>query len=189
MGVVRCTCKVSSDRPAITTSPWLFPRRLRGHAAHPRAQSGHLALCGDDGGEHGQASLALRSGGAQLLFRVPCPRSDRRFRPAWTSPSRVFLARSRRGAPTGRSTSRPTLREIAEPDGTRYAVLDLNVEVPVTPLPDPSRCSAFWLGLGSQDAGHGDSAGPWGNRLLPRSSWIPAASTGDKPTPGATSID
>jgi putative transposase len=30
----------------------------------------------------------------------------------------------------------PTLREITEADGTRYAVLDLIIEVPVTPLPD-----------------------------------------------------
>jgi putative transposase len=30
-----------------------------------------------------------------------------------------------------------TLREIALPDGTRYAVLDFMVEVPVAPLPDP----------------------------------------------------
>jgi putative transposase len=30
----------------------------------------------------------------------------------------------------------PTLREIAEPDGTRYAILDLIIEVPVTELPE-----------------------------------------------------
>jgi putative transposase len=33
----------------------------------------------------------------------------------------------------------PTLREMTEPDGTRYAVLDLMLEVPVTPLPDPQQ--------------------------------------------------
>jgi hypothetical protein len=30
----------------------------------------------------------------------------------------------------------PTLREVAEADGTRYAVLDLTIEVHVAPLPD-----------------------------------------------------
>ena len=61
----------------------------------------------------------------------------------------------------------PTLREIAEPDGTRYAVLDLIVEVPVTPVPDLKGVRrVLRLGLGSQDAGHGDGAGPCGQPAL-----------------------
>jgi transposase len=35
----------------------------------------------------------------------------------------------------------PTLREVNEPDGTRYAVLDLIIEVPATPLTDPQQVS------------------------------------------------
>ena len=55
----------------------------------------------------------------------------------------------------------PTLREIAEPDGTRYAVLDFIIEVPVTPLPEPTAGAAgARMGLGREDAGDGDGAGP-----------------------------
>lgn len=69
-----------------------------------------------------------------MAFR--CPEESGAWPARWTEPQ-VHLSlpapvvqRLRQG-----SDLAPTLREIAEPDGTRYAVLDFIIEVPVPDLP------------------------------------------------------
>src|SRR5258708_6389896 len=62
----------------------------------------------------------------------------------------------------------PTLREIALPDGTRYAVLDFMVEVPVAPLPDPKQLRRVlgWA-WGARTLVTATIPAPGGNRLPP----------------------
>ena len=100
-----------------------FPETYEDMQAVPVLKVGILPYAADDGGEHGQAlSVAHRSGGALLLFRVSCPRSDRRSgKPqldrAADAPS---LARSSRGAPPGRRKPRTN---VARGRRTRWHAL------------------------------------------------------------------
>ncbi len=115
-----------------------FPDTYEEMQAIPVLKVGILPYAADDGGEHGQAHrlrLDLEGSCCTFAFRAPDQTGD--FRPSWTEPQTHLplpdpvVERLQAGERLA-----PTLREVAEPDGTRYAVLDLIVEVPVTPLPD-----------------------------------------------------
>ena len=115
-----------------------FPETYEDMQAVPVLKVGILPYAADDGGEHGQAyrlRVDLEGRSCSFAFRAPDQTGD--FRPGWTEPQTYLLLpvplveRLQAGACLA-----PTLREIAEADGTRYAVLDLTVEIPVAPLPD-----------------------------------------------------
>jgi putative transposase len=115
-----------------------FPETYEDMQPIPVLKVGILPYAADDGGEHGQAHrlrLDLQGRCCTFAFRAPDQSGD--FRPGWTEPQALLPLPDQavEHLQTGACLA-PTLREIAEPDGKRYAVLDLIVEVPVTPLPD-----------------------------------------------------
>ena len=109
--------------------------------AVPLLKVGILPYAADDGGEHGQAyrfRIDVQGRCCYLAFRFPDELGV--WAPAWTEPQLHLplpdpvVQRLQAGERLA-----PTLREIAEPDGTRYTVLDFIIEVPVTALPDPQQ--------------------------------------------------
>jgi transposase len=115
-----------------------FPQTYEDMQAVPLLKVGILPYAADDGGEHGQAyrfRIDLEGRCCYLAFRFPDEHGV--WKASWTEPQLHLplpdpvVERLQAG-----ESHAPTLREIAEPDGTRYAVLDLIIEVPVTPLPD-----------------------------------------------------
>ena len=115
-----------------------FPDTYEDMQAIPVLKGGILPYAGDDGGALGQAyrfRIDLEGCCCYLAFRFPNERGV--WAKAWTEPLTCLplpdpvVERLQAGEGLA-----PTLREIAEPDGTRYAVLDLIIEVPVTPLPE-----------------------------------------------------
>ena len=139
MGAVRCELQSLIEQACnYYLTHGCFPDTYEDMQPIPVLKVGILPYAGDDGGEHGQAyrlRLDLEGRCCYFAFRAPDQSGD------WVPPG----PSRRRALPlpdpvverlqAGESLA-PTLREIAEPDGTRYAVLDLIVEVPVTPLPD-----------------------------------------------------
>ncbi len=118
-----------------------FPSYYEEMQAVPILKAGILPYAGDDGGEHGQAyrfRVDLEGRCCYLAFRFP--NSQGGWTKAWTEPQIQFPLPDPvvERLQTGESLA-PTLREIADPDGTRHAILDLSIEVPVTPLPDPQQ--------------------------------------------------
>jgi len=118
-----------------------FPDTYEEMQAIPVQKRGILPYAGDDGGSSGQAyrlRIDLEGRCCYLAFRFPDEQGI--WAKAWTEPQMRLplpdpvVERLQTGAVLA-----PTLREIAEPDGTRYAVLDFIVEVPVAPLPDPKQ--------------------------------------------------
>ena len=116
-----------------------FPDTYEEMQAVPVLKVGILPYAGDDGGEHGQAHrlrIDVEAGCFYFAYRFPDSRGS--WSRAWTEPQMRLplpdpvIAHLRAGAVLA-----PTLREVAEPDGTRYAVLDFIIEVPVAPLADP----------------------------------------------------
>ncbi len=120
-----------------------FPASYEEMQNVPVMQAAQLPYAGDDGGSMGQAyrmavdlkqkqiALALRTPDAQgnwsrdwrdHLIRLPIPDA--------------VLDKIKQG-----NMQAPVLREIKEPDGTRYAVLDVIVEVPITDVPEPKDMS------------------------------------------------
>src|SRR5262249_8671061 len=110
-----------------------FPDTYEGMQAVPVVKAGILPYAGDDGPVMGQTyrmSYDLDQHRLTLALRT------RTVQWAWTRTSRVRSAqialpslvveRAKAGKPLA-----PSLREIVEADGTRYAVLDFIVEVPV----------------------------------------------------------
>src|SRR5216683_4554700 len=118
-----------------------FPSYYEDMQPVPVLKAGILPYAGDDGGEHGQAyrfRIDLEGRCCYLAFRFPD--SHGVWAKAWTEPQmRLPLPGPVVEYLKAGESLAPTLREIAEPDGTRYAVLDLIIEVPVTPLPDPQQ--------------------------------------------------
>lgn len=100
----------------------------------PVMQVAQLPYAGDDGGAMGQAyRMAVNLKQKELMLSLRTPDAQGRWRRDWREhmlhlsiPDEV-LDKIKDG-----SMQAPVLREIQEPDGTRYAVLDLIVEVPVT---------------------------------------------------------
>jgi len=118
-----------------------FPDTYEEMQTIPVQKCGILPYAGDDGGEKGQAyrlHIDLEGRCCYLAFRFPDEQGV--WAKAWTEPQIQLplpdpvVERLQAG-----ESLAPTLREIVEPDGTRYAVLDLIIEVPVTPLPDPQQ--------------------------------------------------
>jgi transposase len=115
-----------------------FPQTYEDMQAIPLLKVGILPYAADDGGAHGQAyrfRIDVQGRCCYLAFRFPDEHGV--WADSWTEPQLhlrlpdLLVERLQAG-----ESLAPTLREIAEPDGTRYAVLDLIIEAPVTPLPD-----------------------------------------------------
>jgi putative transposase len=118
-----------------------FPDTYEEMQAIPVQKRGILPYAGDDGGSSGQTyrlRIDLEGRCCYLAFRFPDEQGI--WAKEWTEPQMRLplpdpvVEHLQTGAVLA-----PTLREIAEPDGTRYAVLDFIVEVPVAPLPDPKQ--------------------------------------------------
>ena len=114
-----------------------FPATYEEMQAVPVLTVGILPYAGDDGGQVGQAyRLRIDPEGGDCFFAFRAPDQTGQWSPTWTEPQLRLplpapaVAHLEQGAVLA-----PTLREIAEPDGTRYAVLDFIVEVPATPPP------------------------------------------------------
>jgi putative transposase len=118
-----------------------FPDAYEEMQPIPVQKRGILPYAADDGGEHGQAyrfRLDLEGHCCSFAFRAPDQTGH--WSPSWTEPQTHLplpdpvVERLQAG-----ESLAPTLREISEADGTRCAVLDLIIEVPVTPMPAPQQ--------------------------------------------------
>jgi putative transposase len=118
-----------------------FPDTYEDMQAIPVQKRGILPYAGDDGGERGQAyRLRIDLEGRCCYFAFRAPDQAGRWRSRWTEPQlRLPLPPPVVERLQAGEDLAPTLREQALPDGTRYAVLDFIVEVPVAPLPDPKQ--------------------------------------------------
>ncbi len=118
-----------------------FPDTYEEMQPIPVLKVGILPYAGDDGGEHGQAyrlRIDLKGRCCYVAFRAPDQVGQ--WNPTWTEPvTQLSLPDPVLEHLQAGESLAPTLREIALPDGTRYAVLDFIVEVPVSPLPDPQQ--------------------------------------------------
>jgi putative transposase len=115
----------------------VFPTTYEQMQAVPVLKVGVLPYAGDDGPTKGQAyRLSLDVEQRQITLSLRCPDEQGQWRRAWTQHPITFtlpdvaVARLREGCAMA-----PTLREVEEPDGTRYVVLDFIVEVPVASAP------------------------------------------------------
>lgn len=118
-----------------------FPDTYEEMQAIPVQKGGILPYAADDGGEKGQAyRLRIDVEGCCCYFAFRAPDQTGSWPASWTEPQlRLPLPPPVvERLQTGEDLA-PTLREQALPDGTRYAVLDFMVEVPVAPLPDPKQ--------------------------------------------------
>ena len=115
-----------------------FPDTYEAMQAIPVLKVGILPYAGDDGGEKGQAyrlRIDLEGRCCYVAFRAPDQTGS--WPASWTEPQlRLLLPPPVVEHLTQGAVLAPTLREIAEPDGTRYAVLDFIIEVPVPELPE-----------------------------------------------------
>jgi putative transposase len=118
-----------------------FPDSYEDMQAVPVQKVGILPFAGDDGGERGQAHrlrIDLEVRCCYFAFRAPDQVGS--WSTSWTEPQMTLplpdpvVERLQAGEDLA-----PSLREQVLPDGTRYAVLDFMVEVPVAPLPDPQQ--------------------------------------------------
>src|SRR5215470_5256568 len=116
-----------------------FPASYEEMQPIPVQKRGILPYAADDGGELGQAyHLRLDPQKREVYFAFRFPDAAGRWTRKWAAPELVLtlpdalVERLQEGAPLA-----PLLREIAEPGGTRYAVLDFIIEVPVPALPEP----------------------------------------------------
>src|SRR5215469_8302704 len=115
-----------------------FPSCYEEMQAVPVLKVGILPYAGDDGGQMGQAyRLRIDVEGRACFFAFRSPDQTGAWPATWTEPQMRLsipdpvVERLKQGAILA-----PTLREKALPDGTRYAVLDLIIEVPVPELPE-----------------------------------------------------
>jgi hypothetical protein len=118
-----------------------FPDTYEDMQAIPVQKRGLLPYAGDDGGERGQAyrlRIDLEGRCCYCAFRAPDQAG--RWSSTWIEPQlRLPLPPPVVERLQAGEDLAPTLREQALPDGTRYAVLDFMVEVPLAPLPDPKQ--------------------------------------------------
>src|SRR5215471_327454 len=118
-----------------------FPDTYEEMQAVPVLKAGILPYAGDDGGEKGQAyrlRLDLLAGCCYLALR--CPDEHGAWPASWTEPQvRVPLPDALMQPLMHGAVLAPSLREISEADGSRYAVLDFIVEVPVLQPPEPAQ--------------------------------------------------
>jgi putative transposase len=118
-----------------------FPSSYEEMQTIPVLKVGVLPYAGDDGGEEGQAyrlRIDLVGHCCYFAFRAPAESGD--FPAGWTEPQMslslpgLLVERLQAGAVLA-----PTLRAVAEPGGTRFAVLDFTIEVPLTELADSTQ--------------------------------------------------
>jgi putative transposase len=118
-----------------------FPTSYEAMQAIPVLKVGVLPYAGDDGGEKGQAYRLRIDRDAHccyFAFRAPDESGD--FPTSWTEPQMTLslpdpvVEHLQAGAALA-----PTLREVAEPDDTRFAVLDFIIEVPVPELAESAQ--------------------------------------------------
>ncbi len=110
-----------------------FPDTYEEMQAVPVLKAGILPYAGDDGPQMGQTyRLSLDLEGKKLTLALRTPDEFGTWARTWREQTvqlalpEVVVARVKEGKMLA-----PSLREIIEPDGTRYAVLDFIVEVPV----------------------------------------------------------
>ncbi len=110
-----------------------FPETYEEMQAIPVLKAGILPYAGDDGPTMGQAyQLALDLEHQQLRLSLRAPDESGIWARTWRDKTiqmvlpEVVVARLQEGKMLA-----PSLREIIEPGGTRYAVLDFMIEVPV----------------------------------------------------------
>jgi putative transposase len=115
-----------------------FPCSYEEMQAIPVLKVGILPYAGDDGGEKGQAyRFRIDLEGRCCYFAFRAPDQTGRWPASWTEPQIQLplpdpvVERLIQGVVLA-----PTLREQAEPDGTRYAVLDVIIEVPISAPPE-----------------------------------------------------
>lgn len=115
-----------------------FPDTYEEMQQAPRLSAVVLPYAGDDGPRMGQISrfsLDLEKRSLTLALRTPdealkWPRNWREHTIQMALPG-IVVERCKAG-----KTQAPNVREICDPDGTRYAVLDFSVEVPIeSPVP------------------------------------------------------
>jgi putative transposase len=118
-----------------------FPDTYEEMQAVPVLKAGILPYAGDDGGEKGQAyrlRIDLLGGCCYLALR--CPDEHGAWPASWTEPQvRVPLPDALVQPLVHGAVLAPSLREVSEADGSRYAVLDFSVEVPVPQPPEPAQ--------------------------------------------------
>jgi transposase len=115
-----------------------FPGSYEEMQAIPVLKVGILPYAADDGGERGQAyRLRIDLQGRCCYVALRAPDEAGNWPASWTEPQLslplpdLVVERLQAGEELA-----PTLREVSEPDGRRYAVLDFMVRVPVAPLPE-----------------------------------------------------
>jgi hypothetical protein len=115
-----------------------FPETYEEMQQLPVLKVGILPYAGDDGGELGQAyRLRVDLEGRDCCFAFRAPDERGAWPATWTEPQlRLPLPAAVVNRLAEGALLAPTLREIAEAGGTRYAVLDLIIEVPVPELPE-----------------------------------------------------
>ncbi len=111
-----------------------FPDTYEEMQTVPVLKVGQLPYAGDDGAEKGQAyRLSLDLDQKQVTLALRFPDEDGTWSRSWRENTRKLslpdpvISRLKSGEALA-----PTLREMQEIDGTRYAVLDFIVTVPVT---------------------------------------------------------
>lgn len=111
-----------------------FPETYEQMQPVPVLKVGQLPYAGDDGAEKGQAfRLALDLDQKQVTLALRFPDEDGKWSRSWRENTRNLplpdpvISRLKSGEALA-----PTLREMQQIDGTRYAVLDFIVNVPVT---------------------------------------------------------
>jgi putative transposase len=112
-----------------------FPVAYEEMQAIPVLKTGILPYAGDDGAENGQTyRLTLDLDHQHLTLALRLPDETGRWVRTWREQTRQMplpaelVARLQAG-----EMQAPSLREVREPDGTRYAVLDVMVVVPIPP--------------------------------------------------------
>jgi putative transposase len=124
-----------------------FPACYEEMQAIPVLSVGMLPYAADDGGEKGQAyRLRLDLAGRCCYFTFRAPDEGGAWAAGWREPQILLpLPDAVVEQLHAGSALAPTLREIGQPDGTRYAVLDFILEVP---LPEPVECKQVQRVLG-----------------------------------------
>lgn len=124
-----------------------FPDRYEEMQAIPVQQAAVLPYAGDDGGTMGQSyRMSLDLEREQVTLAIRFPDETGKWARKWREQTMILalpepiLTRLKQGEALA-----PTLREIIEADGTRYAVLDFIVQVPA---PEPAAWSDMRFVLG-----------------------------------------
>ncbi len=116
-----------------------FPGSYEEMQTAPVQKTAQLLYSGDDGPEMGQTyRMRIDLEQKRIVLALRCPDEVGQWSRTWRERSVALdvpayvLQQIKQG-----SIQAPVLREIREPDGMRYAVLDLIVEMPVAPAPLP----------------------------------------------------